>query len=241
MSNRTNRKQLTSKQLLNQAKSVPAPTRLGILLHNDILSTKLSLRVRSRIDYEKTLKLRPMNSEQQPKPIAVPELLANLSNKQLMDLTGVHFTTVYRWRRQNMLPPHIEKLLKFVALHELDQLGWKGWKIENGQLLSPSGGSYSPGQVEAIQLRQQELAFYAAERRAHVYRPEQPGPFQDDSDAFLKKFSDELEMRFEKPPEYRQVDELEHEGPQPKEIDPWLIEDKKRALKAGKARRTGKP
>jgi len=171
-----------------------------------------------------------------PPPRTVPELLTNLSNKQLIELTGVHWTTVYRWRRKNELPPHIEKLLRFVALRELDQLGWKGWRIDNGLLLSPAGSSYTPGQVEAIQIRQQELAFYASERRAFMRQPDQPGPFQDTSDTFLQKFSKDLEMRFEKPPVIVQ-DELEHEGLQSKEIDPWILEDKARKRKAGKARR----
>ena len=77
-----------------------------------------------------------------------------LSNKELMDYTGVHFTTVYRWRRQQKLPGHIEKLLKFVALKELDQFeGWEGWKIINRTLISPSGGNYNTGDVDAIQIR----------------------------------------------------------------------------------------
>jgi hypothetical protein len=175
--------------------------------------------------------------EPAPKAKAVPELLATLTNRQLIEMTGCHFTTIFRWRRQNKLPPHIEKLLRFMALHELDQLGWKGWKLENGKLHTPGGQSFTAGEVEAIQIRQQEIAFYAAERRAHLRRPEQPGPYQDVTDEFLKKFGDELAMKFEKPPEFLQVDELEHEGLQPKELDPWLIEEKKRALERGAAAR----
>ena len=127
------------------------------------------------------------------------ELLANLSNKELMDYTGVHFTTVYRWRRQQKLPGHIEKLLKFVALKELDQFeGWEGWKIINRTLISPSGGNYNTGNVDAIQIRKQQLAFLEADRRKWKNTLDQPA-IADDTDKFLKQMSDELLNRIHKP------------------------------------------
>lgn len=207
------------------------PTALKTRLHNAFFIKTLTPRQAARIAADKARKLNPVSTIDKPKPKPVPLLLATLTNRQLMDYTGVHFTTVYRWRRQNELPPHIEKLLRFVALHQLDQLGWKEWRIENGMLISPSGNSYSPGQVEAIQLRQQELAFYAAERRDHLRRPDQPSPYADPDDKFLKEAGEALKMNLESAPAPMQVDELEHEGPQKKEIDPWILEERKRKLK----------
>src|ERR1700737_3021865 len=159
------------KQVLKTASAAPEPTRLRMVLHNDLLITKLNPRVQARIAHEKATRLKGMKNHAEfddldqegnavstgmknitdrgdsagaswdgfdPETMRVkpsPEsqqLLANLSNKELIEYTGCHFTTVYRWRRQKKLPPHIEKLLKFVALKELDQFaGWEGWRIEN--------------------------------------------------------------------------------------------------------------
>jgi hypothetical protein len=158
-----------------------------------------------------------------PKPSrASSELLANLSNQDLIKYTGCHFTTVYRWRRQKQLPPHIEKLLKFVALKELDQfLGWEGWKIVNKKLISPSGGNYDPGEVDAIQIRRQELAFYAAERRNFINTPNQPS-INDVTDEFLRVNSKKIMMRFTPIPHPVELDEFEYGGPERIEIDEYL-------------------
>jgi hypothetical protein len=64
------------------------------------------------------------------------ELLDTLTNSQLCKLTACHVTSVRRWRRKRKMPPHISKLLEFVALYRLDQLGWRGWRLKDGVLIS---------------------------------------------------------------------------------------------------------
>jgi hypothetical protein len=58
-----------------------------------------------------------------PADVASMALLDELSNAELMKLTGVHITSVRRWRRLGKLPVHIQRLLDFMALRRLEQLG----------------------------------------------------------------------------------------------------------------------
>jgi Phage protein len=232
------------------------PTALKNRLHNAILITTLTPRQTARIAYNKGLKLervkKPIESkaETAKKPMQEPpsrrstELLQDLSNTQLMEYTGAHFTTIYRWRRQKRLPVHIEKLLQFVALHQLDQLGWEGWRIENKMLVSPSGGSYAPGMVDAIQLRQQELSFYKAERRTILGLTDQPAlaGTEESDDEFLAEHAEKLRLRFTKePPPPIEIDDFESGSgtKRPAERDEYLLEEIERHKEQKKRRLAG--
>ena len=81
-------------------------------------------------------------------------LLDEHSNEELARLTGVHITSLRRWRRRGSLPKPICKLLEFVAQNRLDHWGWKGWFFQDGKLTSPDGLAVTSGEVQAIQLRQ---------------------------------------------------------------------------------------
>src|SRR5476651_1561523 len=83
-------------------------------------------------------------------------LLDELSNEELARLTGVHISSVRRWRHCGSLPKPISKLLEFVAQNRLDHWGWKGWVFQDGKLTSPDGLAVTSGEVQAIQLRQQQ-------------------------------------------------------------------------------------
>lgn len=53
---------------------------------------------------------------------------------------------------------------------------FRGWKIEHGEMISPEGWRFSPGEIMSMPLLRQQLAAYqAAERQADAL-PEQPAP-----------------------------------------------------------------
>jgi hypothetical protein len=114
------------------------------------------------------------------------ELLNTLTNRELCKLTGSHITSVRCWRRGRTMPLHITKLLQFTALHQLDQLGWRGWRLKDGVLISPNGDCFLPGEIQGIELRKQQLAFLEAEARIFRARPAQPQP-DDKADGFLQR------------------------------------------------------
>jgi Phage protein len=101
-------------------------------------------------------------------------LLDELSNEELAKLTGAHITSVRRWRRRGSLPKPISKLLEFVAQNRLDHWGWKGWVFQDGKLTSPDGLAVTSGEVQAIQLHQQQLAHYQAQDRLWKSKANQP-------------------------------------------------------------------
>jgi hypothetical protein len=140
------------------------PSRIGSLLH--------------KLPKSKTLdRITPVPKK--PADQRSMSLLDDLSNNELVKLTGAHITSVRRWRRLKAMPVHVSRLLEFVALNKLDGLGWVGWKLKNGKLISPDGLEVSPGEVQAIQLRQQQLAHYQANERKWKAVPEQPLPSTD--------------------------------------------------------------
>ena len=121
-----------------------------------------------------------------PPDLMSRELLDTLTNNELCKLTGSHITSVRRWRRGRKMPVHISKLLEFVALYRLDQLGWKGWRLKDGVLISPNGDTFLPGEIQGIELRKQQLAFLETEARVFRTRPTQPAP-DDLADEFLQR------------------------------------------------------
>jgi Phage protein len=108
-------------------------------------------------------------------------LLDELSNEELTRLTGAHITSVRRWRRHGSLPKPISKLLEFVAQNRLDHWGWKGWVFHDGKLTSPDGLAVTSGEVQAIQLRQQQLAHYLAQER--LWKSKASQPIEDGAEA----------------------------------------------------------
>ncbi len=111
-------------------------------------------------------------------------LLDELSNEELAKLTGVHITSVRRRRRRGSLPQPIRKLLEFVAQNRLDHWGWKGWFFQDGKLTSPDGLAVTSGEVQAMQLRQQQLAHYQAQER--LWKSKGNQPVEDGAEALKK-------------------------------------------------------
>lgn len=77
--------------------------------------------------------------------------LAPIADERLVELTGAHVTTVRRWKRKARLPRWLARLVRVCLAGELDDVdrAWRGWKIRNGELVSPEGASYTPGAVRA--------------------------------------------------------------------------------------------
>lgn len=107
------------------------------------------------------------------------DLLSGLTVAELVSLTGTHRTTATRWKHGNPLPEPVRRLLAIVAHGELDQLGFRRWRIVAGHLYSPEGWEYSPGEILALTLLRQQLASLQAKDRAFKAMTAQPEPGHD--------------------------------------------------------------
>lgn len=92
------------------------------------------------------------------------------SAERLASLAEVHITTARRWKTGKRPRPSLMKLARIVLAGELDQLGptWRGWKIRNGELVSPEGWTFTPGEVRAIRLLEAKIARLEADRRLEL-------------------------------------------------------------------------
>jgi hypothetical protein len=102
------------------------------------------------------------------------ELFSHLSTAELASLTGVDRATARRWRAHGRLPRHVNRLLAIITLGQLDAIGWKGWRIMRGVLVSPEGWEATPGDVLALPFMRQQIAILQADARAWRAVDEQP-------------------------------------------------------------------
>lgn len=103
-------------------------------------------------------------------------MLAHLSAAELADLAGVDPATARRWRSLGRLPEPVRRLLEITALGRLDILGWRGWKVVRGTLVSPEGWEFTPGAVLAISLMRQQISHYQTLERRWKRLDAQPEP-----------------------------------------------------------------
>lgn len=77
--------------------------------------------------------------------------LHGLSAEELADLTHSHVTTARRWLRARELPPVVGRCLTVLRTGDLGGLSaqWNGWTLRGGQLISPEGSTFTPGDVRA--------------------------------------------------------------------------------------------
>lgn len=78
----------------------------------------------------------------------------------LARVLGVPTRTARRWKAAGRLPA--PWLLLFLLLGERD-LGaldeaWRGWRLARGEIVSPEGLAFRPGEVLAASIRMQQLA-----------------------------------------------------------------------------------
>lgn len=80
--------------------------------------------------------------------------------KELALIAGVHITTARRWKRNpDALPARAEKALRALSgeLGAIDP-AFKGWRLIRGEIVSPEGWSFRPGEVRAIPFHRQQIA-----------------------------------------------------------------------------------
>jgi hypothetical protein len=79
----------------------------------------------------------------------------------LVDVGGVHRTTVARWRRAQRLPRAVALLLSVMHDGELELVDerWRGFRLDrrSGTLWTPEGWPCTPGDVLAIRYRQAQV------------------------------------------------------------------------------------
>jgi hypothetical protein len=108
------------------------------------------------------------------------DIFAHLKAEELSELAGVTLSTARRWRQRKALPEPVRRLLEVTALGRLDILGWKGWRIIDGELLSPEGWAFGPGEVMSLRLLRMQVRELERERRAWIATTPQPEPSDAD-------------------------------------------------------------
>ena len=108
----------------------------------------------------------------QPAPVPVKAMLLSVGEpvrdlKRLVELIGqreverqldVHRTTVIRWLAGSARIPGAQCIAIRGLLGDLPGTNrrWTGWRFHDGRLLSPGGDAFDPGQVLAINVRNQQ-------------------------------------------------------------------------------------
>jgi hypothetical protein len=92
-------------------------------------------------------------------------------------LCKVDVATARRWKRGATRPPETAKMILSADLGVFDP-AFTGWKLRDGQLISPEGWSASPGDILALPLMRAQIASYQADQRRNrvLAMDEQPEP-----------------------------------------------------------------
>lgn len=89
------------------------------------------------------------------------------SAEELAALAGVHLTTARRWKAGARPKAWLLKLLAIALEGELGEISraWRGWRIHRGELVSPEGWRFTPGNVRSIPFLEMRIASLEADRR----------------------------------------------------------------------------
>ena len=90
---------------------------------------------------------------------------ARLSSAQAAELLGVSQRTVRAWNRAERPCPRAVELVLQMITGDLSPFGWPGWLLAGGDLITPDGHAYRPGDVAAIYWREQLINHYRRELR----------------------------------------------------------------------------
>ena len=97
--------------------------------------------------------------------MAVDAPCPDASAEHLSSVLGVSVRTARRWKAAGRLP--FAYAVVWAVLGEGD-LGaaddaFAGWRVRDGQVISPDGNAFRPGEIAAIPIRHQQLAHYERE------------------------------------------------------------------------------
>jgi hypothetical protein len=101
--------------------------------------------------------------------------LYGISAEEIATRCGVDLATARRWKRGATRIPRTAVAVLLGDLGAIDP-HFRGWKIEHGEIISPEGWRFGPGEVLSLPLLRQQLAAYQATERVADGLPEQPQP-----------------------------------------------------------------
>lgn len=92
------------------------------------------------------------------------QLIEAIGQKRVERELNVHRTTILRWLAGTVrIPGKAHHVIKLLLGDMPGTAGkWTGWRFHDGQLLSPGGDAYNPGDVPPLVLLRQQLT---AQRR----------------------------------------------------------------------------
>lgn len=100
----------------------------------------------------------------------------------------VDVATARRWKRGVRCPPRTALMILLEDLGCFDP-AWKGWRIRDGQLISPEGWAASPGEILALPLMRAQIISYQRDQR--IAKAELDAlEAQPEPGAALKQFTD---------------------------------------------------
>src|SRR5450755_559600 len=76
----------------------------------------------------------------------------------------VDVATARRWKRGVRCPPRTALMILLEDLGCFDP-AWKGWRIRDGQLISPEGWAATPGEILALPLMRAQIISYQRDQR----------------------------------------------------------------------------
>ena len=106
---------------------------------------------------------------------AVRDALYGMPAHEIARICRVDVATARRWKRGATTPPAAALMILRADLGCLDP-AFQGWRLRDGQLVSPEGWTASPGEVLSIPLMRAQIASYQAEQRRVQGMEEQPEP-----------------------------------------------------------------
>ena len=81
----------------------------------------------------------------------MPDLFG-ISDLALAQAAGVHLDTARRWKRRGRVPAPLAPFIRMKLEGDLAALDrdWCGWKLHAGDLWSPEGYAFAPGDLRAL-------------------------------------------------------------------------------------------
>ena len=107
---------------------------------------------------------------------ALGEITKALYPDELAEAALTSETTSYRWIKEKKLPDVIQALLEHRVLGLIHDEAFEGWHVRDGALVTPSGWSITPGEIDGLTLIHQQNSWQSlriAEQDAKIKRLEE--------------------------------------------------------------------